>query len=282
MDRAPERPIITLTTDFGLQDTYAGQLKGALLKGCPSAALVDLTHAIPPWDVVTAAITIRTSFAFFPVGTIHLIVVDPGVGGGRSILAACGSGHQFVAPDNGILSLLVADQKLERAHRVEHPEFFRPAASPTFHGRDVMAQVVAALAQDRPLEDVGPAADIRHLVTAIVPATVPGTDCLHGQIQRIDHFGNIRTTIRGGRGGFDPVGFASLDIGGQRINTLARTYAEARPGQLLALLDSSGYLEVAANQASAAEILDCAPGDPVTLHLKQCQINVMESKRRER
>lgn len=282
MDRAPERPIISLTTDFGLQDTYAGQLKGALLKGCPSAALVDLTHAIPPWDVVTAAITIRTSFAFFPVGTIHLIVVDPGVGGGRSILAACGSGHQFVAPDNGILSLLVADQKLERAHRVEHPEFFRPGASPTFHGRDVMAQVVAALAQGRPLEDVGPAADIRHLVTAIVPATVPGTDCLHGQIQRIDHFGNIRTTIRGGRGGFDPAGFAGLDIGGQRINTLARTYAEARPGQLLALLDSSGYLEVAANQASAAEILDCAPGDPVTLHLKQCQINIMESKRRER
>ena len=277
MDRAPNRPIITLTTDFGLQDTYAGQLKGALLKGCPSATLVDLSHAIPPWDVVTAAITIRTSFAFFPVGTIHLIVVDPGVGSGRSILAASGSGHVFVAPDNGILSLLVADQKLERAYRVEHPDFLPPGASHTFHGRDIMALVVAGLAQGRPLADVGPAVVIRELVTAIVPATVPGTNCLYGQIQRIDHFGNIRTTIRGGRGGFDPARFAGLDIGGQRIDTLARTYGEARPGQLLTLFDSNGYLEVAANQASAAELLDCAPGDPVTVHLTSCPNNINES-----
>lgn len=277
MDHNQKRPVISLTTDFGLHDPYVGQLKGALLKGCPLAAIVDLTHAIPPWDVVTAAITIRTSFSFFPVGTIHLIVVDPGVGGSRSIVAAHGGGHLFVVPDNGILSLLIADQKLERAHRVEQPEFLHPGARPTFHGRDIMASVVAALAQGRPLEDLGPAAVIRDLVTAIVPACVPGSDCLHGQIQRIDHFGNIRTTIRGGRGGFDPARFAGLDIGGQRIDTLARTYGEARPGQLLTLFDSNGYLEVAANQASAAELLDCAPGDPVTVHLTSCPNNINES-----
>ena len=269
MDPATPRSIITLTTDFGLQDPYAGQLKGALLKGCPSATLVDLTHAIPPWDVVTAAITIRTSFSFFPVGAIHLIVVDPGVGGGRSILAARGAGHCFVAPDNGVLSLLIADGKLEQAHRIEHPDYVRPGASHTFHGRDIMAPVAAALAQGRSLTAFGPAAIIQDLVTVIVPATVPGTDCLHGQVQRIDHFGNIRTTIRSGYGGFDSAAFAGLDIGGQRVDILARTYAEVGPGRLLALVDSSGYIEIAANQASAAEMLVCSPGDAVTVHLKK-------------
>ena len=139
--------IFTLTTDFGLLDPYAGQLKGALLKGFPSATIIDLTHAIPAWDVVTAAVTIRTSYAFFPAGTIHLIVVDPGVGSQRSILVAAGDNHYFIAPDNGILSLLVLDHKIETIHRVEHPDFFGAAVSPTFHGRDIIAPVAAALAQ---------------------------------------------------------------------------------------------------------------------------------------
>ena len=148
--------IFTLTTDFGLQDPYAGQLKGALLKGCPSATIVDLTHAIPAWDVVTAAVTIRTSYTFFPPATIHLIVVDPGVGSQRAILAAAGDGHFFIAPDNGILSLLVADHKIESIHRVEQPAFFPATVSPTFHGRDVMAPVATALARVTRLGRFGP------------------------------------------------------------------------------------------------------------------------------
>ena len=266
MDRAPHRPIITLTTDFGLQDPYVGQLKGSLLRGCPAATLVDLTHAIPPWDVVTAAITIRTSFLFFPMGTIHLIVVDPGVGASRAILAAQGADHFFVAPDNGVLSLLIADGMLDRAHRIEHPDFARPRASHTFQGRDIMAPAVAALAQGRDLADFGPEAAIPDLITVIVPATVAGVDCLHGQVQRIDHFGNVRTSIRGG---FDPAAFAGLDIAGQRVDFLGRTYAETESGRLLARIDSSGYLEVAANQDSAARLLQCSPGDPVTVHFTQ-------------
>ncbi len=259
--------IVTLTTDFGLQDPYAGQLRGAVLKGCPSATVVDLTHGVPPWDVVTAAVTIRTSFAFFPAGSVHLVVVDPGVGGHRPILAARGSGHLFVAPDNGILSLLINDRKLDIVHRVAHPDFTPITASPTFHGRDLMAPVAAALAAGRPLTDLGPAIDPAELTMVIVPAGVPGDNRLLGQVQRIDRFGNVRTTIRTGPGLFDPNRFAWAEIGGHRVERFHRTYTEAPAGALLALIDSGGYLEIAANQANAAEQLGCVPGGAVTVHL---------------
>lgn len=267
MDNASDHAIITLTTDFGLQDPYAGQLKGALLSGCPSATIIDITHAIPPWDVVTAAFIIRTSYVFFPFGSIHLVVVDPGVGGQRSILVAEGDGHFFIVPDNGILSLLVADHKIETVHRVEHPGFFSASVSPTFHGRDIMAPVAAALAKGRALHDFGAALSLETIRLIIVPSTVQESKRMHGQVQRIDHFGNIRTTLRVGRGCLETTSFQSLEISGRSIATLARTYSDVAPGALLALSDSSGYLEIAANQASAAEILGCVPGDEITVHL---------------
>lgn len=265
MDKPPV--FLTLTTDFGLQDPYVGQLKGALLKGCPNATIVDLTHAIPAWDVATAAITIRTSYRFFPDGTMHLIVVDPGVGSQRAILVAAGDGHFFIAPDNGVLSLLVADKRIESIHRVEQPEFFPASASATFHGRDIMAPMVAALAASRDLEQFGPAVQPRSIRMAIVPSSFHEAGCVHGQVQRIDHFGNIRTSIKAGGSHFTPATFGSLEIAGQRISLFARTYQEAPVGALLVLIDSSGYVEVAANQASAAERLASVPGDPVTIHL---------------
>jgi len=261
--------IFTLTTDFGLQDPYVGQLKGALLKGIPAATIVDLTHAIPAWDVVTAAVTIRTSYGFFPPGTIHLIVVDPGVGSERAILVAAGDGHCFVAPDNGTLSLLVVDHKIESMHRGEKAAFFPAAVSPTFHGRDIMAPVAAALARTGSLAQFGPAIPPASIRMAIVPAAIHAAGCLQGQVQRIDHFGNIRTTIRAGAGRFDPTAFTFVEIGDQRISQFGRTYHDAKTGALLVLIDSSGYLEIAANQASAAALIDCVPGDPVTVHLTQ-------------
>jgi S-adenosylmethionine hydrolase len=265
MDIVPNRPIITLTTDFGLQDSYAGQLKGALLKGCPDATLIDITHAIPAWDVVTAALTIRTSYAFFPSGSIHLVVVDPGVGGQRSILVAAGDGHFFIAPDNGILSALVVDRKLEVVHRLENRNALNVSVSPTFHGRDIMAPVAAALANGGALHDFGDTVALDAINLTNVPSAVAEDDCLHSQVQRIDHFGNIRTTIREGH--WESASFHYLEIAGQRITTLARTYSEVAPGALLALFDSAGYLEIAANQASAAEILGSSPCDRIIVHL---------------
>lgn len=271
MDIAPAHPLITLTTDFGLQDPYVGQLKGALLKGCPAATLVDLSHAIPAWDLVTAAITISSSYAFFPLATIHLIVVDPGVGGQRAILAAAGDGHFFICPDNGILSLLVADGKIDTVHRVENPLFFPASVSPTFHGRDIMAPVAAALAaalaRGTGLAELGAAVAPGSITLADVPAARAAAGRLHGQVLAIDHFGNVRTSIRVGQGHLQTSAFRSLEIAGQRITTLARTYCQVSPGTLLVLVDSSGRLEIAANQARAADILGCLPGDRVIVQL---------------
>lgn len=261
------RVFMTLTTDFGLQDPYVGQLKGALLKGCRAATIVDLTHAILAWDVATAAITIRTSYRFFPDSTIHLIVVDPGVGSQRAILVAAGDGHFFIAPDNGALSLLVADNRIETIHRVERPDFFPASASATFHGRDIMAPVAAALATSGNFEQFGPAVLPRSIRMAIVPSAFHEAGCVHGHVQRIDHFGNIRTSIKASGTYFNPATFDYLEIGNQRISRFVRTYQEAGIGSLLVLVDSSGYVEIAANQASAAERIACTPGDPVTIHL---------------
>ena len=268
MDIAANNPaIITLTTDFGLQDPYVGQLKGALLKGCTSATLIDITHAVPPWDVGAAAVALRTSYAFFPLGSIHLIVVDPGVGSNRSILVAAGDGHFFVAPDNGVLSLLVVDHKIETIHRVEHPAFFPSHVSPTFHGRDIRAPVAAALARGHALPDFGASVSLQEIQMIVMPSVVPEAGCCCGQVARIDHFGNIRTTIGTGPGRLDPATFGWLEIGGRCISQLTQTYAEVEAGTLLVLIDSSGYVEVAANQARAVDILGCAPGDRVTVHL---------------
>jgi S-adenosylmethionine hydrolase len=267
MGIASDHAIITLTTDFGLQDPYAGQMKGSLLRGCPSATIIDITHAIPAWDVVTAAIVIRNSYAFFPSGSIHLVVVDPGVGGQRSILVAEGDSHFFIAPDNGILSQLVADHKIETIHRVDDPVFFSASVTPTFHGRDIMAPVAAALANGRDLHDFGTAVPLQTIQLIIVPSVVSESNSLHGQVQHIDNFGNIRTTIRVGHGLLETASFQFLEICGQRIATFARTYSDVAPGALLVLIDSSGYLEVAANQARAAEILDCVLGDRISVHI---------------
>ncbi|MBV5318272.1 MAG: SAM-dependent chlorinase/fluorinase [Desulfobulbaceae bacterium] len=269
MDIISDHPIITLTTDFGLQDPYAGQLKGALLRGCPAATIIDITHGIPAWDVVTAAITIRTSYAFFPLGSIHLIVVDPGVGSERSILVAAGDGHLFIAPDNGILSLLVTDRKIGTIHRLENPLFFPDSVSPSFHGRDIMAPVASALGRGHALQDFGPNVPLHAIILAIVPLTVSVANRFQGQVQRIDHFGNIRTTICAGQGPLESASFHFLEIGGRRIATLASTYNAVAPGALLVLIDSAGYLEIAANQASAAEILGCSPGDRIIVHLQE-------------
>ncbi|MCL2790592.1 MAG: SAM-dependent chlorinase/fluorinase [Desulfobulbus sp.] len=262
-----ELAIITLTTDFGLQDPYVGQLKGAVLTGCPTAAIVDLTHAIPAWDVAAAAVAIRTSYCFFPPGTIHVIVVDPGVGSGRAILVAAGYGHFFVAPDNGCLSLLVADRKIESVHRVERPSFFTPTISPTFHGRDIMAPVAAALARTGDPGQFGPAVAPASIRMVNLPQSAHVAGCLQGQVLRIDHFGNLHTTIRVGPAQLEPARFDYAEIGGQRISRLAWAYHEAPPGALLVLVSSAGYLEIAANQASAATLTGCRPGEPVTVHL---------------
>lgn len=258
--------VITLTTDFGLTDPYVGQLKGALLKACRTVTIVDLTHAIPPWDIISAAIALRTSYAFFPPGTVHLAVVDPEVGSRRSILAAAGDGHFFVGPDNGILSLLIKDGRIKATHRLTSSVFFSPSASSTFHGRDIMAPLAAYLAGGGSLADIGPAVALRDVVMVTEPLVSRHGHRLHGQVRHIDHFGNIRTTIDGCFASVELRTFAGLEINGRRVSHMAKSYSDVDPGALLVLVDSSGYLEVAANQANAALLLGSSIGDEVIVH----------------
>lgn len=263
MEQAP--PIITLTTDFGLTDPYVGQLKGVLLKGCPSATLVDITHAVPAWNVLSAALTLHTTYPHFPARTVHLIVVDPGVGSSRSILAAYGDGHFFVCPDNGILSFLLEEEKIQTVCRVEYG-LDGKAVSPTFHGRDIMAPVAASLARGEPVETFGPilaCSQVKMLQTPIQQA-----ECgrVHGQVLAVDHFGNVRTSIRC-KGGDALHSFLYLTIRGYHITRFVTSYSEASPGEPIVLLDSSGFVEIAANQENVAALLDCRPGDQLSIEL---------------
>ncbi len=258
------RQIITLITDFGIIDTYVGQLKGAILSRYDAATIVDITHSIPAQDIHTAAQALQSSYQSFPPGTIHLVVVDPGVGGHRHILAATGQGHHFIAPDNGILSYLMTDAAIDVVYRVEKPSLFAESISPTFHGRDIMAPVVGAIAAGLALDEVGPAVALTECMQLPLPRTQVKEDRVEGVVVYIDHFGNLRTTItRADLAGFSKDNAATVLVQGQSINQIFLTYAEASPGTLVALFDSSGFLEIAVVNGNAANILGCKMGDPV-------------------
>ncbi|MCW5211304.1 SAM-dependent chlorinase/fluorinase [Desulfobulbus sp. TB] len=268
--------IITLTTDFGLVDPYLGQMKGAILRQNPTVQLVDLSHAIPRQNILEAALVLHSSYAFFPSGTVHLVVVDPGVGSQRRMLVAKGDSHYFVAPDNGIFSLLLREEIVDRVYQIEEKKLFAEAVSATFHGRDIMGPIAAALAQGVPLDKVGPetapASCVSLALSALPVARITGQE-IRGQVLQIDHFGNIRTTVRRQ----DLKSFIDrpqctpqchVQINGQHIQGLQdirSTYAEAKVGELLALIDSAGYLEIAVNQGSAAEYISCSVGDGVQI-----------------
>ena len=256
--------IITLTTDFGLKDPYVGQMKGAILKRNISARIIDLTHAITPHDVLAGAVTTRTSYRYFPDGTIHLVVVDPEVGSQRGILAAKADNHFFIAPDNGLLSLLVMDKKMNRIHRVENSSLFPAEVSGTFHGRDIMAPVAAALAAGLPIDRVGPEILFSDCVQLDIPEPKIDNNRISGQMLHVDHFGNIKTNITTRHlSRFQPASFAGVTISGHTINAISGTYNDQSTGEFVALIDSSGYLEIAVNRGNAAKRTKCSAGEPV-------------------
>ena len=256
--------IITLTTDFGLQDPYVGQVKGAILSNNLAVRIIDLTHSIPAHDTLTAAIAIGTSYNYFPNGSIHLVIVDPGVGSQRRILAATTEQHLFIAPDNGTLSLLFKDNQIRTVHRVENASLFPSEISSTFHARDIMAPVAAALAGGMPLNKVGPPIDIASCVRLQLPEPVLSETKIEGQALHIDRFGNIRTNITtADLSKFQPSRFSGVRIKGHQINSISSTYSDSPTGSLVAVVDSAGYLEIAVNRDSAANLLKCRIGDPL-------------------
>jgi len=262
--------LITLTTDFGLQDPFVGQIKGAILRRNINAKIVDLTHAIDAHNILGGAVTIRTSYHYFPAGSVHLVIVDPGVGTQRTIIALMADNHLFMAPDNGTLTLIMRDKKIQAVHRVSNPALFPTEVSATFHGRDIMAPVAAALASGMPLDQVGPPISLDDCVQLDFPRTQLDENGITGRVISLDRFGNIRTTITSSNlSNYQPSSFAGIFIGPHRINAISSTYADQPEGELVALIDSAGHLEIAVNRGNAAERIGCKIGDPVTVVMNQ-------------
>lgn len=256
--------IVTLITDFGLTDPYVGQLKGELLKRWHGARIIDITHAIGHHDLQGAALTLLTCYHHFPVGTVHLTVVDPGVGSHRAILAARSNDYFFIAPDNGVFSSLIERGVLYDIRQVAERD---AETSATFHGRDIMAPLAADLAKGESFVAAGEAVDPADCVR-LAPLKVQRTDDqVIGEVVRIDHFGNIRLSIRYAdlQGWADPPDNILVQLGGEHIGPLLRTYSDCDPGSLCVVIDSDGFLEVAANQGNAAQKLRCKLHDAVAV-----------------
>jgi S-adenosylmethionine hydrolase len=258
------RPIIALLSDFGTSDHYAGTMKGVILGICPEAELVDISHDIPPHDVLTAAVELAATYKYFPPGTIFLTVVDPGVGSARRGLAAETSDHKFVAPDNGVLSAVFHETAPRRVVELTERRYARPTVSRTFEGRDRFAPAAAWLAKGIQLSALGRAVSDYQRID-LSPAEA-GADSITGRVMRIDRFGNLVTNIE--RRTFERLaqgGSIQIEAGAHRIARLVATYAEIAEGEVCALFGSTDHLEIAANAASAVERLGLGRGAEVVV-----------------
>ena len=243
--------IVTLLTDFGTADGYVGEMKGVLLSEAPGTVIVDVSHEMTPHDVELARLTIARYWRRFPKGTVHLAVVDPGVGSSRAAIAVSSDGRYLVGPDNGLLSAALL---IPGARAVALP--VPGNASATFHGRDIFAPAAARLAMGSEIETLG--ADLDDPVVRRTPEArrVPTGDLL-GQVIAIDRFGNAVTNLLGMRG-------ATVHAGGREL-PLVRTYADLAAGQAGAIVGSTGLVEVVVREGRASEVLGLARGSPVTL-----------------
>ena len=243
--------LITLLTDFGTADGYVGEMKGVLASLAPLSPIVDIAHDVSPHDVEGARLALARYWRRFPEGTVHLVVIDPGVGSARGALAATSAGRFLVGPDNGVLSpaLLHGD-----ARWVSLP--IPSGAAPTFHGRDVFAPAAAQLAQGASLESLGDIAD-SPVIRRTPEATRRGDGAVQGEVITVDRFGNAVTNLLAMRGG-------QVQVAGLTL-ALRRTYADAATGEAIALVGSSGLVEVAVRDGSASAQLGLARGSSVVL-----------------
>jgi S-adenosylmethionine hydrolase len=265
-----KRSLITLTTDFGLSDSYAAQMKGAILTIAPDADLIDVTHKIPAQDRGVAAAVLADAVGAFPVGTIHLVVVDPGVGTARRAVAVEARGPadagelRFVAPDNGVLTRVLQGRSIVRAVELTEPRFWRENVSRTFHGRDVFGPVAAHWSLGVDLAEFGPPLE-SPLITLSLSQTIREGQRLCGEVLRTDAFGNLITNIAATQLPEPDWPRLTVEIGTQRIEGISRAYQDRRVGELVAVIGSSGLLEIAVCCGHAGEILAAWSGDKVVV-----------------
>jgi S-adenosylmethionine hydrolase len=272
---ASDSPLITITTDFGTEDAYVPTMKGTMLSIAPDARLVDVTHEIAPQDVMESAFVLQSILPFFPAGTVHLVVVDPGVGTERRAVALRYDDDWFVGPDNGLFPLAFNGDAPDAAVQLDEPDAWRtPAPSNTFHGRDIFAPAAAHLAAGRPLDDVGsPVTDLKQLQWA---QPFVDDEAIEGRVVHVDHFGNCVTNIRRSTvaealdlddaaavpDSLSPVeGYAGSSV----LDAIHATYGAVAEGEPLLLFGSTDFLEVAVNGGNAAELLDIRKGDSIKI-----------------
>lgn len=263
------RPIITLTTDFGLNDHFVGAMKGVILEIVPEAAIVDISHAVQAFDVLDGAIAISQAYSYFPNGTVHVVVVDPGVGTTRRPIIASSDGYHFVAPDNGVLSMVYAREERMHVRHVTSDHYFRQPVSNTFHGRDVFAPVAAYLAKQVDSHKFGD--EIEDFVRFAAPRPKPnGENRIRAVVLKVDRFGNLITNVtpQDVPALFsDKPGPFKIVVGSKEVTEIQTSYAEGAPGQVFGILGSMGYLEIAANRAPASQITGANKGSEVSIVL---------------
>ncbi|HEY1754554.1 MAG TPA: SAM-dependent chlorinase/fluorinase [Bryobacteraceae bacterium] len=257
--------LITLTTDFGTADHFVGAMKGVMLKIAPRVTIVDITHGIAPFDVNEAAFTIAQAWRWFPKGTIHVVVVDPGVGTARRPILVEAEGQRFIGPDNGVFTMIF-DRGSYKVRVIENPKLMLKEVSRTFHGRDVFAPAAAHLARGVAAGRCGKL--VRDYVrTSGMNPVETKKNRWAGKVLKVDRFGNLITNFHIDE--FPDVRSRTFELlaGNGIIRRLAQTYSESGEGEVTAIVGSSGFLEISVNQGSAAQRLDCGAGAEVELSI---------------
>lgn len=260
---SPNLPVITLLTDFGTADYFTGAVKGAILSINSLAAIADITHEIPPHDIDVAAFTLLAAYATFPPGTIHLAVVDPGVGSTRRPIVVQAGDYFFVGPDNGLFTYIYDREPSHKVFHITAEKYFRPSPSTTFHGRDIFAPVAAWLSKGTEPAAFGPLInDAIRLQTSLKPV-LRRDGKIEGRIIHIDRFGNCITNLTCDL--VDDKEHPTLLIKRKRISTFLNSYSSALPNTPFAIWGSAGFLEISLNTHSAAQQLNLKRGDRVIL-----------------
>ncbi|MDR4509663.1 MAG: SAM-dependent chlorinase/fluorinase [Candidatus Brocadiaceae bacterium] len=260
------QPVIALLTDFGAQDAYVGIMKGVIAAINPQSSIIDICHSIPPQDIFQGAYLLYTAYKYFPKDTIHVAVVDPGVGSERDIVCVHTKDYLFLAPDNGILGFILPHERPQTIVRITNKKYFLPSPSTTFHGRDIFAPVAAHLSLGVKLQQLGIETD--HLNTLCLPMPrKKRKGGIEGEVIAIDRFGNLITNITKDylKGLKCPQRNIGILIGKRKITGLGKSYAEANIGMPLALFGSSGFLEVSINQGNAGKYFKVEKGAKVAI-----------------
>ena len=264
----PYRPIITLTTDFGTNDHFVGALKGVILDITPEAQIVDISHAVQAFDVLDGALAISQAYSYFPNGTVHMVVVDPGVGTARWPILASSDGYHFVAPDNGVLSMVYAKEERMHVRHITSDHYFRMPVSNTFHARDIFAPVSAYLAKQVDSHKFGD--EIEDYVKFAAPRPKKtGEGSIRGVVLKIDRFGNLITNVTPADvpALFEASAKFKIKVGSREITEIRKAYAEGAPNEVFGIIGSMGYLEIVANRAAAAQITGAGKGSEVSIFL---------------